>query len=621
MLIAHALFHLLIVTACVLAASAAAGKYYLDHRKPEIESSYEWDDKSYGGHIVAQVMRKHGVKWVFTLVGGHISPILVGCKNEGIRVIDVRHEATTVFAADAVARLTGVPGVACVTAGPGLTNTITALKNAQMAQSPVVLIGGATSDFLKGRGSLQDIDQFALVRPHVKWATHIASVSEISRKMDEAFHVASSGVLGPVFVEIPLDVLFPEQMVREDAKKRMPPANSLTNNVVRWYFTRHVNHIFDAKQIELYKPRSIAQLRASESAVNKAAVALRRARRPAIVLGSQACLNQQQIRETVAALETLGIPVFLTGMARGLLGKNNPIQYRHNRKQALKEADVVVLAGITLDFRFGYGFDIGGRCHVIAVNRSSHDLYQNRRPSHAILADAGTFLKQLSYAVIPQSATWKAWHETLRQREETRNSAIHSDAEQPVERYMNPIAVCERVEQALGDNSILIADGGDFISSLAYVVQPRQPLAWLDPGVFGTLGVGAGFALAAKLVNPDAEVWLFWGDGSCGYSIIEYDTFIRHNVPVISVVGNDAAWQQIKRGQVEWFHDDVACSLRYNNYERVLHALDCEGWLVDNIEQLPEVLARAKERASNGMPCMVNCLLGTTDFRKDSLSM
>ncbi|MGH7602233.1 MAG: thiamine pyrophosphate-binding protein, partial [bacterium] len=351
----------------------------------------------HGGDLIAEVLKAQGVRFLFTLCGGHISPILVGCKQRGIRVIDVRHEATAVFAADAVARLTGVPGVAAVTAGPGVTNTMTAVKNAQLAQSPVVLLGGATATALKGRGALQDIDQMALFKPHVKWAKSVRQVRDLVPALEQAFKIAKNDVPGPVFVECPVDLLYDESVVREWYGVKSQGGRTLAERVLKRYLNYHVNKIFAGADTVNFSPRiEVAPPSPNPSDIHQAAQKLQRAERPVLLVGSQALLEASEATQVAEAVERLGIPVYLSGMARGLLGKQHALLMRHKRREALKEADLVILAGVPCDFRLDYGRHIRREAYLISVNRSRSDLKKNRRPSLGVLSDPALFLRWLT---------------------------------------------------------------------------------------------------------------------------------------------------------------------------------------------------------------------------------
>ena len=574
-----------------------------------------------GGDRIAGVLSRQGVRFLFTLCGGHIAPILVSAKARGIRVVDVRHEATAVFAADAAARLTGVPGVAAVTAGPGVTNTITAVKNAQMAQSPVVLLGGATATLLRGRGSLQDIDQMALMRPHVKWATRAARVRDLAVLVEEAFLRARSGVPGPVFVECPVDLLYAPATVRQwYGAKTEGPAKGLAAVAVRWYVRRHVRRLFEgaedvASRRPLPPPPSPDPRR-----VRRAKDLLSRAERPVLLVGSQALLDPAGAPALADAVTSLGVPVYLSGMARGLLGREHSLQLRHHRKEAFGEADLVILAGTPCDFRLDYGGHIHRRATLISVNRSASELTKNRRPTLGIMGGPDLFLRALAGEADPRPE-WSGWLSRLRARDEAREVEIEDRSQAGPAGGLNPLRVCREIEHALADDSVIVADGGDFVSTASYVLRPRGPLSWLDPGVFGTLGVGAGFALAAKLVRPEAEVWILYGDGSLGFSLAEADTFVRHGLPVIAVVGNDAGWTQIAREQIEVLKDDVGTVLRPTEYHAAAAGLGASGMVVADEDSLADRLREAKEIVRAGRPVYINALLGKTDFRKGSISI
>jgi len=573
-----------------------------------------------GGDRVGTVLRAHGVPFLFTLCGGHISPILIAAKARGIRVVDTRDEATAVFAADAVARLTGAPGVVAVTAGPGLTNTITALKNAQLAQSPVVLIGGAAPTALQGRGALQDIDQKPLVAPHVKLVRQVKRVRDLDTAVEEALTVAASGVPGPAYVECAIDLLYDEAMIRQWYADAAGKGTSVGDRLLRWYLNRHANRMF-AGGGEMSAPE-VAQVAAPHAAggdIERAADTLARAQRPLLIIGSQALLVADQARAIADAVTQLGIPVYLSGMARGLLGRDHPLQMRHARRSALREADCVLLAGVPCDFRLDYGRHVRRSATLIAANRSPKDARMNRKPTIAAIGDAGLTLLSLAQRIGDQ-ARRAGWIAQLRARDDAREREIDAQAGASGE-YVNPIAFFRALDRAAGDNAVMVADGGDFVATASYVVRPRGPLAWLDPGAFGTLGVGAGFALGAKLVRPDSEVWLIWGDGASGYGLAEFDSFVRHGVPVIAVVGNDASWSQIAREQVKLLHDDVGTVLARSNYHEVVQGFGAAGLVVKKTADAPSALQQAREIARGGRPVLVNVWLDRTDFREGSISM
>jgi acetolactate synthase-1/2/3 large subunit len=578
-----------------------------------------------GGDLVAAALQAQGVRTVFTLCGGHISPILAAARARGIRIVDVRDEATAVFAADATARLTGLPGVAAVTAGPGITNTITALKNAQLAQSPVLLIGGAAPTALQGRGALQDIDQRSLVAPHVKHFTKVVRRRDLGPAIDAAFAAAREGVPGPVFVECPVDLLYDEATIRQWYADAAGKGTSVPDRLLRWVLNRHVQKMFaGSAPAASAPPPPPATPRATDASRRAAAAALAKAERPLMVIGSQALVRAGDAAAVADAVGRLGIPVYLSGMARGLLGRDHPLQMRHQRRQALREADCVLLAGVPCDFRLDYGKHVRRSATLIAANRSAREARMNRKPDVAAIGDAGALLIELTRDgagdVAGDPAGRAAWVAQLRTRDAARETEIEAQAAERGE-FVNPIALLRALDREAGDDAVFVADGGDFVATAAYVLRPRSPLSWLDPGAFGTLGVGAGFALGAALARPGSEVWIVFGDGACGWALAEFDSFVRHGIPVIAVVGNDGGWTQIAREQVKMLGDDVATVLARTAYHEVAAGFGAAGLLLRDAAEVPATLARARALARGGTPVLLNVWLDKTAFREGSISM
>ena len=572
--------------------------------------------ESHAGFSISSFFKDNNISTVFTLCGGHISPILVGCESEGINIIQVRDEASAVFAADATSRITDTIGVAIVTAGPGVTNTITAIKNAQLAQSPLLLIGGAAATLLKGKGSLQDIDQLSLMKPHVKSATSVKRCRDIVPVLYNAINRAVSDVPGPVFVELPIDLLYPEEMIREQHLSQVS-SDSFVDKVFKWYVEQHLKNVFSKKK-SIIIPRKKNIKNASQSAIDKAAITIHESVKPVVLLGNQIIHNKEFLDRFIQSLRKLSIPTYTSGMARGCLGKKDSFFLRHNRKHALKNADVVITAGVPLDFRLGYGFSINSDAKIIALNKSRKDLVKNRRPFLQLKGDPSRSIYEI--AKIINTPDCKVWLEELQQMEQKRDDEILAQAEMDTE-FVNPIKACTTINDVLDENSIIIADGGDFVGTASYILRPRAPLSWLDPGAFGTLGVGGGFALGAKSAFPDKEVWIIYGDGACAFSLAEFDTFVRHKLHVIAIVGNDGSWQQIAREQVEMLGSDIGTNLNNTNYHQVAEGYGGKGFLVTEISQLRDVLLQAKSDAKRGIPVLINMRIGKTDFRKGSISV
>ncbi|CAG0897660.1 unnamed protein product [Darwinula stevensoni] len=300
---------------------------------------------------------------MFTLVGGHISPILVAAERLGIRVIDTRHEVSAVFAADPVARLSGKIGVAAVTAGPGLTNIVTAIKNAQMAESPVLLMGGAAANLWKGRGALQDIEQLKLFAPICKFTATVTSLRDIVPTLRKAIQIAQSGTSGPVFVEFPIDTLYPYEDVSKEFANA-PVGKGLQGKIASWYLNNYLANLFAGA----FEQRDISPLPVDIpmpvfSVVEKAVDMVKKSKKPLLIIGSQCMLPPTSVRRLKAAVESMGIPCYLGGMARGLLGRDSSIQMRHSRRDALREADCIILAGAVCDFRLSYGRGLNRRAN------------------------------------------------------------------------------------------------------------------------------------------------------------------------------------------------------------------------------------------------------------------
>eukprot|EP01062_Namystynia_karyoxenos_P073934 TRINITY_DN70746_c0_g1_i1.p1 TRINITY_DN70746_c0_g1~~TRINITY_DN70746_c0_g1_i1.p1 ORF type:complete len:660 (+),score=249.76 TRINITY_DN70746_c0_g1_i1:91-1980(+) len=608
---------------CILVAVLWQKFFAIDGKVPAA------DCKEHGGNMVAKVLKEHGVKFIYTLSGGHISSILVGAKQQGLRVVDVRHEVNAVFAADATARLTGIPGVAVVTAGPGVTNTVTAVKNCQLAQSPIVVIGGAAATLLKGRGALQDVDQMSLFRSICKWSATVSRVRDVAPTMRTALQKAQEGTPGPVFVELPIDTLYPIELVQREVGG-FGKGKGLLASIVRWYLNRHICRLFaGAFECKTFGPLPVRVPRHSSSELQAAAGAISRAKRPVFVVGSQACVGGPEAAKALQkALMSIGVPTFLSGMARGLLGREAPIWLRQRRGEALREADVIVLLGVPADFRLSYGAALSKRAAVITVNRCPTDLSKNApffwKPKMKVLADPSNFAVALAAAGCKCQVG--EWLQLLRGRQEEKEAANAKRATEKFGDNVNPLHLASELDKQIGENTILIGDGGDFVATCSYIVRPPGPLSWLDPGVFGTLGVGGGFALAAKLCRPEADVWILYGDGSSAYSLAEFDTFNRHGLPVVALIGNDACWSQIEREQVEIFKDDVACPLAFSDYHVVAKGYGGDGAVLKGPGLAEADVTRAISTAKSSVlekrvPWCLNAHIDKSDFRKGSISV
>lgn len=534
---------------------------------------------------MARALRRHGVDHVFTLCGGHIQAIYDGCLDEEIRVVDTRHEATAGHAADAYARVTGTPGVCLVTAGPGVTNVVSALANALRAGVPLVCIGGAGPKALCDMGSLQDMDGVALMRPVTKWAAQIPETRRIQEYIDSAFRVAQANVPGPVYLELPLDQLM---MFADDA----PPATA---------------------------PLPPARPAGEPEALDRAAELLRAAQRPAFLLGSQ--LRWSPARDVVRRVaNAYRAPFFLNGLARGALAVEHPARMSRVRKQALKRADVVFVFGTPFDFRLDYGrsgtWNPDGK--VVQVDLDGAELGRNRRVDVAIQGDSGLVLQQLLERV-PRKEDSAPWLAELREQEESRAKEIAAEIARDTD-PPNPLRLCSAIGERLTSQDIVIGDGGDFVATAANVIGIEWPQLWMDPGPLGTLGIGPGYAMAAALARPQAKVVVLFGDGAFGLHALEFEALVRQKIPVIAVIGNDAAWTQIRRGQVQMYGEKraVATSLAYTRYEKVVEAVGGQGYWVDTCAALDTALDAA---FASKVPVCVNVKIAPSDFRKGAISV
>ena len=583
---------------------------------------------NHGGHLVAKVLKAHHVAHVYTLCGGHISPILVACEKEAIRVVDTRNEATCVFAADAEARISGNIGVAIVTAGPGATNTITAVKNAQMAQTPLLVLSGAAALLFEGRGSLQDIDQMSIFKPLCKFTASVKRINQIVPTLRKAIQQAMSDTPGPVFVEFPLDTIYPYDLLLEETLSKQPARNTM-EKLVEFIIKVNIGDIFAGAFLEEeFAPLPISYPRHTSVQLATSLKLFQSSKKPLMIISSQAMLHSVNPRKLCGALERIGVPCYLSGMSRGLLGEDNHILLRHKRREALKEADLIVMVGAVCDFRLEYGKVLSRKSKKIIVNRNREDLTRNTdvmwSPDLSVLGDPAQFVQSVSEAL--QRSKYKVseeWLSHLRERDEQRETENLNKSRGAVNRYINPLSLLFQVRETMDKDSVIVVDGGDFIGAASYILKPNGPSTWLDPGPFGTLGVGGGFGLGAKLCKPESEVWLIYGDGSLGYSIAEFDTFMRHKTPVIAVVGNDACWSQIQRAQVKIFKSEVACNLSFCSYELVASGYGGVGLQMQNNDpaEIKSMLLRAKEIAKAGKPVLLNCLIGKSDFREGSLSV
>jgi thiamine pyrophosphate-dependent acetolactate synthase large subunit-like protein len=417
-------------------------------------------------------------------------------------------------------------------------------------------------------------------------------------------------------------LLYDEELVRKwyNIESRRP--DSIKQRLTGWYLRRHVDKLFACSDTEIKSEEQeteIIPFHIDEEDLEKTLSQINNVEKPVMVIGSQTMIKTEEVDNLANAVADLGIPVYLTGMARGLLGKDHSLYFRHNRSKVLKEADLVILAGMPQDFRLNYGRSMNPKAYLISINRSWKELKKNRKPDLAIQADSSYFLQMLVQEE-KLGKDFNEWIKILRDKEKEQINEIEQFMNEKTD-GVNPLKLCQDIESVINEDSIIIVDGGDFIATASYIVKPTGPLKWIDAGPFGTLGTGAGFALTAKLLNPKSEVWLLYGDGAAGYSVAEFDTFVRHNIPIIAIIGNDAGWTQIQRDQVKYLGDDVATTLLHNDYHKVAKGYGAEGLLVNDPEDVSRILNEAKNICKKGKPVLVNALIGKNDFREGSISM
>ncbi|GAC1561369.1 MAG: thiamine pyrophosphate-binding protein [Polyangiales bacterium] len=542
----------------------------------------------HGGRLVAQALKRHGATHLFTLCGGHIQAIYDGCLDEAIRVIDVRHEQTAGHAADGFARVTGRPGGCAVTAGPGVTDVVTAAANAQRAGVPLLIFGGAGPTQLADMGSLQDMNHLELMRSVTKWAARVPETRRIAEYVDAAFRVAQSDVPGPVFLEVPLDLLM---------------------------------NFGDAAELPATRATAPPRPGGDPAASAEAAKLLAAAERPMVLVGTQRRWSPRTDAVRRAA-DAWGVPFFLNGMARGALPHAHPSFFSRSRRAALGRTDLVLIFGTPFDFRLDYGRAVGDGVKVVQVDLDGKELGRNRAVDVGIDGDTGVVLAQLLEAAPKGKPAWSGWLEEIRAAE-TKSRAkmsteIASDAA-PV----NPLRLCAEIDKRLGKDDVVVGDGGDFVATAAYVLKMQWPQVWMDPGPLGTLGVGPGYAMAAALARPGAVTWLVYGDGSFGLHAMEFEAMARQKIPVLAVIGNDAGWTQIRRGQVEMYGESraVATALDYTRYEKVVEACGGVGFWCERPEEVGPALDRALEVVRSGRPACVNVKIASSDFRKGAISV
>jgi acetolactate synthase-1/2/3 large subunit len=524
----------------------------------------------HGGRLVARRLKAHGVSKLFTLSGGHLFSIYDGCREEGIDIVDVRHESSAAFAAEGWAKVTRTPGVCALTAGPGVTNGMSALASSSQNHSPVVALGGRAPQMRWGQGSLQEIDHVPFVRPLVKSATTATSTAEIPGLVDEALVESLRPHSGPTFVDFPLDFVFMEAPEEESSAELPDPA---------------------------------AAPSADGAAIERAAGLLREARRPVIMAGTNLYWGHGE-GALRALAEELGVPVFLNGLARGCVPADHELFFSRARSSALKGADVALVIGVPMDFRLGFGGSFGEETEIIVADVAESERAHPRPVAAELYGGLPATLDALREAAAGGDDT-AAWVERLRVIEHEKREAEREQLEDD-RAPLHPLRIYGELAGMLDRDAIVIGDGGDFVSYAGRVVDSYEPGCWLDPGPFGCLGAGPGYALAAKLARPDRQVVLLLGDGAFGFAGMEFDTLARHGVHVVGVMGNNGIWGLEHHPMTFLYGYSVAAELRpATRYDQVVEALGGHGELVERPDQLRGALERA---LGADRPALVNVL-------------
>ena len=532
----------------------------------------ETSTKLHGGRLIAKRLRAHGVEKLFTLSGGHLFSIYDGCRAEGIELIDVRHEQTATFAAEGWSKVTRSVGVCALTAGPGVTNGMSAIASAAQNHSPLVVLGGRAPQFRWGQGSLQEIDHVPFVRPLTKLAATATATAEIPAMVDEAIRVAQTPHSGPTFLDFPLDQVFMEVSEHDDQ-----PA-----------------------------PASRPGTPADSGATERAAELLRDAERPVIMAGTGLYWGRGEVALRALA-EELRVPVFLNGLGRGCLPADHDLFFSRARGAALGQADVALVIGVPLDFRLGFGAAFGQDAEIVVIDVAEPERDHPRPVAAELYGALGATLEALTTAASGDGAAAEReeWLASLRAIEDEKRAGEAAELADP-RAPLHPMRIYGELAQLLDRDAIVVGDGGDFVSYAGRLVNSYEPGCWLDPGPFGCLGSGPGYALAAKLARPDRQVVLLLGDGAFGFAGMELDTLARHGVAVVGVMGNNGIWALEKHPMEFLYGYSVVADLRPGTrYDLMAQALGCDGEFV----QTPDELRPALERAfSSGRPTLVNVL-------------
>jgi acetolactate synthase-1/2/3 large subunit len=517
-----------------------------------------------GGRLFAKALKKEGVEYVFTLNGGHIYNLYEGCVDEGIKVIDFRHEQVAAHAAEGWAKVTGKPGVAIVTAGPGVTDAVTGIANAFQAPSPMILIGGNAGITDHLRGGLQDFDSATFLKPVTKFSEQVKRVERIPEYVSIAFRHATSGVPGPVYLEIPIDIV---GGVAEEEDVKYP--GSYRTQAKAFGDPEYVKQVVDI---------------------------LHTTERPMVLAGSDVWWNDasEELREFVEMIDS---PVFLNAMGRGSIPSDHPNLGSLGRRYGLVKSDTVILIGTPVDFRLGYGADsmFPQSPRLIEIMIDGSKVGQNRDIDVGVVGDSKAVLRQImdELRATGYKSPGKGWVEEVITEDQALKAAdegmLNSD-QSPI----HPMRLMKELRDILDRDATVIGDGGDIVTFAARVLNINEPGHWLDPGQFGCLGAGSGFAAAAQLARPGKQVCIVYGDGGFGLTGFDVESYVRFNLPIVSIVGNNGAWNQTTQGVVRRGGSGVGTYLsQETNYAQIMQGLGGYGERVTDPEEIKPALERA----------------------------
>ena len=548
------------------------------------------DEVISGGHLVAKALKNEGVDTIFTLCGGHIIDIYDGCLDEGIPIIDVRHEQTAAHAADGYARQTGKLGCVVTTAGPGCTNAMTGIATAFRSESPVLHIGGQSSLTQHKMGSLQDLPHVEMMTPITKFAAGVMSTERVADMISMAARECFSGAYGPSYLEIPRDVLDKEIPVETAT---IPKSG---------HYRASVKSIGDPDDIKKF----------GEILMNS--------KSPAMLVGSQVFMSRGH-QTAIALARSLNIALYMNGASRGILPPGDPHYFNRTRSSAFKKADVIVIVGTPFDFRMGYGKRISNEATLIHIDQDYRTVGKNRDVTLGLAGDPGAILEAVHKEVASNkkngSGKRKSWLDELRSEEIERTEKLmpmFKSEESPI----HPYRLAWEINEFLTEDTIYIGDGGDIVTISAQAVQPRSPGNWMDPGALGSLGVGTGFAMAAGLANPDKEILCLYGDGSFGMTVFDMETANRFGAPYIAIVGNNSHMNQIRYGQITKYGEErgnIGNKLGDVQFSVFAEMLGGYGAEIHQPQEIQPALQKARESVkSTGKSAVINVWVNPDEY-------